>query len=100
MSSYNGKIINGWLEAGYAVVTIEKSGPGDSYHCVPCSEVDLATDIDSYNAGYEYMEQLSYVDKPACTFSVIHFNCLTYPSPTLENAATFKKSVWPLLETL
>ena len=63
MSSYNGKIINGWLTAGYAVVTIEKSGLGDSYHCVPCSEADLATDIESYDAGYQYMEQLSYVDK-------------------------------------
>lgn len=63
MSSYNGKIINGWLNAGYAVVTIEKSGLGDSYHCVPCSEADLQTDIESYDAGYQYMSQLSYVDK-------------------------------------
>jgi hypothetical protein len=42
MSSYNGKILTEWLKAGYAVVTIEKSGLGDSYNCVPCSEVDLA----------------------------------------------------------
>jgi pimeloyl-ACP methyl ester carboxylesterase len=63
MSSYNGKIINGWLNAGYAVVTIEKSGLGDSYHCVPCSEADLKTDIESYDAGYQYMSQLPYVDK-------------------------------------
>jgi len=63
MTSYNGKILTEWLKAGYAVVTIEKSGLGDSYNCVPCSEVDLATDIESFDAGYNYMEQLSFVDK-------------------------------------
>jgi alpha-beta hydrolase superfamily lysophospholipase len=62
-SGYNGKLINEWLKAGYAVVTIEKSGMGDSYDCLPCSEADLATDIESFDAGYEYMEQLPFVDK-------------------------------------
>lgn len=62
-SSYNGKIINEWIKAGYVVVTIEKSGLGDSYHCEPCSEADLVTDIESFDAGYTYMEQLPYVDK-------------------------------------
>lgn len=62
-ASYNGKLINEWIKAGYAVVTIEKSGLGDSYNCAPCSEVDLATDIESFDAGYKYMEQLSFVDK-------------------------------------
>jgi len=62
-TSYNGKLINEWIKAGYAVVTIEKSGLGDSYNCAPCSEVDLATDIESFDAGYKYMEQLPYVDK-------------------------------------
>ena len=62
-TSYNGKLINEWVKAGYAVVTIEKSGLGDSYNCEPCGEVDLVTDIDSYNAGYEYMEHLPFVDK-------------------------------------
>lgn len=63
MGSYNGKLLTEWLKAGYAVVTIEKSGLGDSYNCAPCSEVDLATDIESFDAGYRYMEQLSFVDK-------------------------------------
>ncbi len=63
MTSYNGKILTKWLKAGYAVVTIEKSGLGDSYNCVPCSEVDLVTDIESFDAGYKYMEQLPFVDK-------------------------------------
>jgi pimeloyl-ACP methyl ester carboxylesterase len=63
MGSYNGKLLTEWLKAGYAVVTIEKSGLGDSYNCAPCSEADLATDIESFDAGYKYMEQLSFVDK-------------------------------------
>jgi len=62
-TSYNGKLINEWLKAGYAVVTIEKSGLGDSYNCEPCSEVDMKTDIESFDAGYQYMEQLPFVDK-------------------------------------
>ena len=61
--SYNGKLMNAWLEAGFAVVTIEKSGMGDSEGCAPCTEVDLATDIESFDAGYKYMENLPYVDK-------------------------------------
>jgi pimeloyl-ACP methyl ester carboxylesterase len=63
MSSYNGKLLTEWLKAGYVVVTIEKSGLGDSYNCASCSEVDLATDIESFDAGYNYMEQLPFIDK-------------------------------------
>ncbi len=63
MTSYNGKLLTAWVKAGYAVVTIEKSGMGDSYGCEPCSEADLVTDIGSFDAGYRYMEQLPFVDK-------------------------------------
>lgn len=62
-SGYNGKLMNEWLRNGFAVVTIEKSGMGDSYGCAPCTEVDLVTDIESFDAGYKYMEQLPNVDK-------------------------------------
>ena len=61
--SYNGKIMNEWLKNGYAVVTIEKSGLGDSYNCQSCFEADLKTDIESFDAGYKYMENLPFVDK-------------------------------------
>jgi uncharacterized protein len=61
--SYNGKLINEWIKNGYAVITIEKSGIGDSYNCEPCSEVDLQTDIKSFDVGYRFMENLPYVDK-------------------------------------
>lgn len=56
-------LINDWLRAGYAVVTIEKSGLGDSYNCTPCSEADLVTDIQTFDAGYRYMESLPQIDK-------------------------------------
>ncbi|MBS1772567.1 MAG: alpha/beta fold hydrolase [Bacteroidetes bacterium] len=56
-------LLETWLDAGYAVVTIEKTGLGDSYGCVPCSEADLVTDIEVFNAGYQYMEALPFVNK-------------------------------------
>lgn len=58
-----GKLIRTWIDAGFAVVTIEKSGLGDSYGCIPCSEADLATDIKVFDIGYRYMEGLPFVDK-------------------------------------
>ena len=61
--SYNGELINAWIRSGFAVITVEKSGMGDSYGCVPCSEADLATDIASYDAAYRYMQQLECVDR-------------------------------------
>ncbi len=59
---YNGKLMDEWLKSGYAVVTIEKSGMGDSFGCKPCGEVDLVTDIESFDEGYNYMEKLPFVD--------------------------------------
>lgn len=56
-------LMEAWIKAGYAVVTIEKSGLGDSYNCIPCSEADLVTDIQVFDEGYKYMERLPFVDK-------------------------------------
>ncbi len=61
--SYNGRLIDDWVRNGFAVVTIEKSGLGDSFGCEPCGEVDLQTDIESFDKGYQYMEKLPFVDK-------------------------------------
>ncbi|HMG14898.1 MAG TPA: alpha/beta hydrolase, partial [Saprospiraceae bacterium] len=61
-TSYNGKIIAAWVSAGYAVVTVEKSGVGDSYGCIPCTEVDLATDIDYFKKAYYFMKSFDFVD--------------------------------------
>lgn len=56
-------LMNEWIKAGYAVVTIEKSGLGDSYNCILCTEADLVTDIEVFDAGYRYMESLPFADK-------------------------------------
>ena len=61
LGSY-GPLIQSWLTNGFAVVTIEKSGIGDSYNCQPCMEADLVSDMQVFDAGYKYMEQLPYVD--------------------------------------
>lgn len=61
-SSYNGHLIRAWVEAGYVVVTVEKSGVGDSAGCRPCEAVDLATDIATYNVAYDYMERLPFIN--------------------------------------
>lgn len=63
VGSYNGKLLYQWIKAGYAVITVEKSGLGDSYDCVPCSEADLVNEIESFDAGFKYMQALSFVDK-------------------------------------
>lgn len=60
--SYNGKMISAWLQSGFAVVTIEKSGLGDSFNCEPCADADLVTDIESFDEGYTYMEKLPFVN--------------------------------------
>ncbi len=62
INSYNGKLIRQLVRAGIGVFTIEKSGIGDSYNCVPCEEVDLATDIESFQEGYSNMQKLPIAD--------------------------------------
>ncbi len=61
--NFNGKLIDEWIKNGFAVVTIEKSGLGDSFGCEPCTEVDIKTDIESFDLGYQYMERLPFVDQ-------------------------------------
>ena len=56
-------LVTEWLKNGYVVVTVEKSGMGDSYNCTPCLQADLVTDIQTFDAAYKYMEALPYADK-------------------------------------
>jgi alpha-beta hydrolase superfamily lysophospholipase len=60
---FSGKLIDTWVRAGFAVVTIEKTGLGDSHGCIDCLDADLATDIGVFDAGYKYMQSLPYADK-------------------------------------
>ncbi len=60
--SYNGLFIRQLVQAGIGVFTVEKSGVGESHGCVPCLEVDLQTDIESFEAGYWQMRAQSHAD--------------------------------------
>jgi pimeloyl-ACP methyl ester carboxylesterase len=57
-----GKLIKGWNEKGYAVMRIEKSGMGDSENTSPCTEVDMFTEIASFETGYKHLKTYSFVD--------------------------------------
>ncbi|MFC5269009.1 alpha/beta fold hydrolase [Adhaeribacter terreus] len=57
-----GKLIKGWNEKGYAVMRIEKSGMGDSENTVPCAEVDMYTEIASFETGYKHLKTYNFVD--------------------------------------
>jgi pimeloyl-ACP methyl ester carboxylesterase len=57
-----GKLIKGWNEKGYAVMRIEKSGMGDSENTSPCAEVDMYTEIASFEIGYKHLKSYSFVD--------------------------------------
>jgi len=62
-SNFNGRLIEHWVQNGYTVYTIEKSGVGDSYGCKSCYDVDLENDIQIYTAALNDLSNLSYVDK-------------------------------------
>ncbi len=57
-----GKLIKGWNEKGYAVMRIEKSGMGDSENTAPCVEVDMYTEIASFETGYKQLKTYNFVD--------------------------------------
>lgn len=50
--NYNGRLIRHWVEQGFLVYTVEKSGIGDNAHCLPCQSVDLGTDISFYTSAW------------------------------------------------
>ncbi len=44
-------------EQGFLVMTVEKSGNGDSDHCTPCMQSDLSRDIFIYERAYEALSK-------------------------------------------
>lgn len=50
--NYNGRLIRHWVEQGFLVYTVEKSGMGDNANCLPCQVVDLGTDISFYTSAW------------------------------------------------
>jgi pimeloyl-ACP methyl ester carboxylesterase len=56
-NNYNGRLIRHWVEQGFLVMTVEKSGNGDSDHCTPCMQSDLSRDIFIYERAYEALSK-------------------------------------------
>jgi uncharacterized protein len=61
-SLYDRALIEEWVEHGYMVYTVEKSGVGDSRNCKPCAEVDLQTDIELYQTAFQDFKKQEAID--------------------------------------
>lgn len=46
------KLIDDWVQAGFAVYRIEKPGMGDSESSVPCSEIGFTEELKAFEEGY------------------------------------------------
>lgn len=57
-----GRIVRAFSEAGFVVIRVEKSGLGDSQNTPDCSSTTLYDEVDSFQAGFDKMKSLSYVD--------------------------------------
>lgn len=55
--------IDGLTDLGYIVFRTEKPGMGDCNGTPHCTEIDFATEQSAFEAGYEAMLNLDYIDK-------------------------------------
>lgn len=58
-----GRIVRAFSDAGFVVVRVEKSGLGDSQNTPDCSSTNLYDEVESFQAGFDKMKSLEYVDK-------------------------------------
>lgn len=56
------RIVDGFVDAGYVTLRVEKSGLGDSYNTPPCESCDLLDEIENFKAGLKKLKSLPYVD--------------------------------------
>jgi photosystem II stability/assembly factor-like uncharacterized protein/pimeloyl-ACP methyl ester carboxylesterase len=56
------RIVNAYVDAGYATLRIEKSGLGDSRNTPACETCDLRDEIENFEAGLKKLKSLPYVD--------------------------------------
>lgn len=57
-----GRIVRAFSDAGFVVVRVEKSGLGDSQNTPDCSSTTLYDEVESFQAGFDKMKSLPYVD--------------------------------------
>lgn len=56
------KILTGLVKAGFAVCKTEKPGLGDSYGTEHCKDIDLYTEINSFETSYNSLAKYDFVD--------------------------------------
>lgn len=57
------QMIEGLVSKGFAVYRIEKPGLGDSHNTPDCSEIDFATEVEAFEAGYNQLMKEDFVDR-------------------------------------
>ncbi len=61
-SSYN-QLIKAWSDLGYAVMLVEKPGLGDNQNTQDCMQIDLYTEIESFEQGLLALQRHPKVDR-------------------------------------
>lgn len=57
------KIVKAFADAGFVVLRVEKSGLGDSQNTPDCKTTNLLDEVESFQAGFNKMKSLDYVDE-------------------------------------
>lgn len=58
-----GQLFKGLVDKGYVLMRVEKPGMGDCDGTPDCFEIDLNTEIEAFEKGYEKMLDYDFVDK-------------------------------------
>lgn len=61
------RLIQQFVDAGYAVFRVEKPGVGDCRGTLDCMEIDFPTELSAFEAAYQYLLELPEVDRDAIT---------------------------------
>jgi esterase/lipase len=56
------RLINDWVDAGYAVFRVEKPGVGDSESCKSCMEMNVLEEIEAFKNAYSVLETDQRID--------------------------------------
>lgn len=56
------RLINHWVDRGYAVFRVEKPGIGEYVDCAPCVDLNFTDELEGFSNGYRHLLQLPFVD--------------------------------------
>lgn len=57
------RLINDWINAGYAVYMVEKPGLGDSQSVIPCMDIDFQQELTAFSEAYKALWQEDKIDR-------------------------------------